>query len=121
MNTIIKIGATAAGLWVAIWLLGGLDFGGGLVDFLVVTLLIVGVNTFIRPIIKFLSFPVILVTLGLFALVINAIMLQFVVWLSDPDRLGLGFTSEGFFWWTFLGAIVIAIVKTVVENILGDD
>ena len=121
MNTIIKIGATAAGLWVAIWLLGGLDFEGELVDFLIVTLLIVGINTFIRPIIKFLSFPVILVTLGLFALIVNAAMLQLVVWLSSPDRFGLNFTSDGFFWSTFLGAIVIAIVKTVVENILGDD
>lgn len=120
MGTIIKVAATAAGLWVATWALGGLDFEGGFGGFLLVTLLIVGVNLVIRPVIKLLSFPVILLTLGLFTLIINALMLQIVVWLSEPERFGLGLSSDGFFWSTFLGAIIIAIVSTVVENILDD-
>lgn len=118
MNTIIKVAATAAGLWVATWILGGLDFEGGAGGFLLVTVLIVAVNLFVRPILKVLSFPVILLTLGLFTLVINALMLQLVVWLAEPERLGLGLISDGFFWSTFLGAIIIAIVGTVVENVL---
>lgn len=120
MNTIIKIGATAAGLYAATWLLGGLEFEGGFGGLLLVSLLIVAVNLFVRPIIKLLSFPVILITLGLFTLVINALMLQLVVWLSEPERFGLGLSSDGFFWSTFLGAIIIAVVRTVIENILED-
>ena len=120
MSTLIKIGATAAGLYAATWLLDGLEFEGGFGGLLLVSLLIVGVNLFVRPIIKLLSFPVILITLGLFTLVINALMLQIVVWLSEPERFGLGLSSDGFFWSTFLGAIIIAIVRTVIENFFDD-
>lgn len=120
MSTIIKIGATAAGLYAATWLLDGLEFEGGFGGLLLVSVLIVVVNLFVRPIIKLLSFPVILITLGLFTLVINALMLQIVVWLSEPERFGLGLSSDGFFWSTFLGAIIIAIVRTVIENVFDD-
>jgi putative membrane protein len=120
MSTIIKIGATAAGLYAATWLLDGLEFEGGFGGLLLVSVLIVVVNLFVRPIIKLLSFPVILITLGLFTLVINALMLQIVVWLSEPERFGLGLSSDGFFWSTFLGAIIIAIVRTVIENVVDD-
>lgn len=119
MNTIIKLGATAAGLWVATALLGGLSYEGGTGGFLLVTVLILAVNLFVRPIVKLLSFPVILVTLGLFTFVINALMLQLVVALSGP--LDLGLSSDGFFWSTFLGAILISVVRTVVEAIFLDD
>lgn len=120
MSTLIKIGATAAGLYAATWLLDGLEFEGGFGGLLLVSLLIVAVNLFVRPIITFLSLPVILITLGLFTLVINALLLQIVVWLSEPERFGLGLSSDGFFWSTFLGAIIIAIVRTVIENIFDD-
>ena len=120
MSTLIKIGATAAGLYAATWLLDGLEFEGGFGGLLLVSLLIVGVNLFVRPIIKLLSFPVILITLGLFTLVINALMLQIVVWLSEPERFGLGLSSDGFFWSTFLGAIIIAVVRTLIENVFDD-
>ena len=120
MSTLIKIGATAAGLYAATWLLDGLQFEGGFGGLLLVSLLIVAVNLFVRPIIKLFSFPVILITLGLFTLVINALMLQIVVWLSEPERFGLGLSSDGFFWSTFLGAIIIAIVRTLIENVFDD-
>lgn len=120
MSTIVKIGATAAGLYAATWLLDGLEFEGGFGGLLLVSVLIVVVNLFVRPIIKLLSFPVILITLGLFTLVINALMLQIVVWLSEPERFGLGLSSDGFFWSTFLGAIIIAIVRTLIENVFDD-
>ncbi len=120
MSTLIKIGATAAGLYAATWLLDGLEFEGGFGGLLLVSVLIVIVNLFVRPILKLLSFPVILITLGLFTLVINALMLQIVVWLSEPERFGLGLSSDGFFWSTFLGAIIIALVRTIIENIFDD-
>ena len=120
MSTLIKIGATAAGLYAATWLLDGLEFEGGFGGLLLVSLLIVAVNLIVRPIIKFLSFPVILITFGLFSLVINALMLQIVVWLSEPERFGLGLSSDGFFWSTFLGAIIIALVRTIIESVFDD-
>ena len=119
MRTIIKLGATAAGLWVATWLLDGLTYEGGAGGFALVTILVLAVNLFVRPVVKLLSLPVIILTLGLFTFIINALMLQLVVELSDP--LGLGLSSEGFFWSTFLGAIVLSVVRTVIEGVLLDD
>jgi putative membrane protein len=115
---LIKLLATAAALWVAVGIIGGLDFGGNVWGFLGVSVLIVLANMIVKPILNIFSLPLVILTLGLFLLITNALTLQFVVWLSAPDRLDLGLTSTGFFWATFLGAIVISIVRTVVDAIL---
>jgi len=44
-----------------------------------------------------------------------------VIWLSEPERLDLGITSTGFFWATFLGALVISIIRFVVERLIKVD
>ena len=66
------------------------------------------VNAFIRPVAKILTFPIVILTLGLFLLVINGFML----WLTSAlsDALGLGFRVEGFRA-AFLGALVVSIVS----------
>lgn len=121
MQRILGLAATAVGVWVAVRLIPGLEFDGSGWAFAAVAVLVALTNMFVRPILKVLSFPVVLLTLGLFLLVINAIVLQIVVWLSAPDRLDLGLTSTGFFWATFLGAIVISIVRGVIDAILIKD
>jgi putative membrane protein len=117
---ILGLLATAAGLWVATAIIPEFDFDGSLGEFLLVALLLGVANAFVKPILKVLSFPVILVTLGLFLLVINAAVLQLVVWLASPDRLDLGLTS-GNFGWTILAALVVSIVRAALEAFFKDD
>ncbi len=113
---VLKVGITGAAVWVAQEIVPGLDFDGSIWAFLGVALVFVVVNTIVKPIINIFSIPFILMTLGLFLLVTNAIVLQLVVWLSGT--LELGFTSEGFFWSTFLGAVVISLVRFILDKVL---
>lgn len=116
MKLLIKLAITAAALWVAVWLIPGLDFEGGVLGFILVAALVLVANAIVKPILSIFSFPLILLTLGLFLLVINALVLQLVVWLSS--QLDLGLTSTGFFWATFLGALVISLVRMILDAIL---
>jgi len=75
------------------------------------------VNSFVSPIIKFLSLPFIVITLGLFLLVINALMLLFVEWLVG--LFDVDFYVDGF-WNAVGGSIVITIVTWVVGLLFGD-
>jgi putative membrane protein len=70
------------------------------------------INATIRPLLKILTFPIIILTLGIFALVINGLMLLLISVMSDA--LGLGFHVDGFvaaFW----GALVVSIVSTLLS------
>lgn len=117
----LKIGVTAAAVWVAVKLVSGLEFEGTTLVFLTLATVIAVANAFVKPILKLFSLPIILLSLGLFLLVINAVVLQLVVWLAAPERLDLGFTSTGFFWATFLGAIVISLVRAVLDHFFIKD
>ncbi|MGH8945684.1 MAG: phage holin family protein [Acidimicrobiia bacterium] len=118
MKLIIRLAITAVALWVAVWLIPGLEFVGTPLGFIVVSALVLAGNAMVKPILNIFSLPLILITLGLFLLVTNALVLQLVVWLSSPDILDLGFTSTGFFWATFLGALVISVVRMILDAIL---
>lgn len=84
---------------------------------LFVALLLGIVNSFVSPIIKFLSLPFIIVTLGLMLLVINALMLFFVEWLAG--LFDIDFFVDGF-WNAIGGSIVITIVTWIVGFFIGD-
>ncbi|MDX1468909.1 MAG: phage holin family protein [Acidimicrobiia bacterium] len=116
MSLIIKIAITGAAVWVAQAIVPGLDFDGSIWAFLGVALIFIVVNAIVKPILNIFSIPFILLTFGLFLLVTNAIVLQLVIWLSGT--LDLGFTSEGFFWSTFLGALVISVVRFILDKVL---
>ena len=105
----------AAALWVAAWLVPGLDFQGTVVQLLVVAAVFGIVNSLVRPILTVLTCPLIVVTLGLFALVINALMLMLTGMLSE--RWGLGFTVMGF-WAGFWGGLVVGLVSVVLSLLL---
>lgn len=121
MKRVLGILVTALGIWVAVAIVPGLDFTGEWWQFLLLALILSVVNAVVKPVVKLLSLPVLLLTLGLFLLVINALMLSLTVWLADPARLDLGLTSDGFFWSTFLGALVISIVQSVVNLFIDAD
>lgn len=110
---------TAASLWVAVWLVDGFEFSGPWWQFLIVAAIMGLANAIVKPILRLFSLPLILLTLGLFLIVVNALVLWFVVWLSGAFDLGL--TSDGFFWETFLASIVVSVAGWIIGAVLPDD
>ena len=116
MARIIQILVNAAALWVAVQITD-MDWTGAEVwQFLLVAVIFSLVNTFIRPILRIITLPITAVTLGLFLIVINALMLLLTGWISD--QLDLGFMVNGIVP-ALLGAIVISIVSWVLSLIVG--
>lgn len=109
---IFRLLINAAALWVSKALVPGVTYTGGVLPFLGVALVFGVVNAIFRPFAWILTFPIILVTLGLFLLVINGLMLWLTSALSNV--LGLGFQVRGF-WAAFWGALVISIVSTALS------
>ncbi len=121
----IKIGVNGVALWVAALVIPGIHLGedadelsNRLLTILLVAVLFGVINAFVKPIATFFSFPIIIVTLGLFTLVVNAFMLEITSGLSHA--LGLDFDVEHFFWDSILGAIVISLVSLILNMILPD-
>lgn len=125
MRLLIWLVSNTLAVGVAAWLVPGIRFtgGGGLAEYWP-TLLGVGVilglvSSFVKPVIKVLSIPFIILTLGLFLWVINALMLELTAWLAK--QLDLGFRVGDFFWQALLGALVITIVNWAVSSVVDDD
>lgn len=120
MDRIVQLLINAAALYVAILLVDGLEFTFGSTEawlkFLVVALIFGLVNTIVRPILRILTLPITLITLGLFLIVINALMLLLTGAISD--QLGLGFEVDGFLA-ALLGSLVISIVGTILAMVIG--
>jgi putative membrane protein len=106
----------AAALWVAAALIPGLDFTGGPGRLLLVAAVFGVVNSTIRPLLTILTCPLIVVTLGLFTLVINALMLLLTGWLSESWN--LGFSVSGF-WAAFFGGLVVGLVSVILSLALS--
>jgi putative membrane protein len=117
MSFLVRLLVNAAALWVATRLVPGVSYTGGWLPLFAVALVFGFVNAFIRPVARLLAFPVILLTLGVFSLVINAFML----WLTSAlsAQLGLGFRVDGF-WSAFLGALVVSIVGTLLALMVNE-
>ncbi|MGH8914474.1 MAG: phage holin family protein [Acidimicrobiia bacterium] len=121
MNLLLRLAITALAVWVAVSIVPGLDFDGSAWALAGIAVLVALVNGVVKPILNLLSLPIVILTLGLFLLITNAIALQLVIWLASPDRLDLGLTSTGFFWATFLGALVISVVRFAADKLLRVD
>lgn len=105
--------ATAAALWVAAKFVPGIVYNGSTVWALLGVAVVFGVvNTMVGPIVKLFSLPLIVLSLGLFALVINAAMLMLTSWISG--RLGLHFYVADFTA-AFLGSLVISFVSAIIK------
>jgi putative membrane protein len=103
-------------LFVAVQFVHGILFQGPWWSLVLVALVFGLVNALIKPIVKLLSCPLIIVTLGLFTLVINAVMLGLTSWLST--RFGLRFEVHGF-WAAFWGALVVSVVSFLLTMLIG--
>jgi putative membrane protein len=84
------------------------------VDLLVATLLLGLLNTFLRPLLMLLSLPLLIVTLGLFTVVINALLLLLVSGLMGHDR----FHVDGF-GWALLAAVIISVISILLNSLTG--
>jgi putative membrane protein len=116
MLFILRLLINAAALWVAIQLVDGIEHRGSWWSLLFVALVFGMLNASIRPLLKLLSLPIIILTLGLFIFVINALMLLLTGWLSGV--LQLGFYVRGF-WDAFLGGLVVSIVSLLLSMFMG--
>jgi putative membrane protein len=121
-NFLIKTLANAAALAVAAWLVSGIDLTGADTGEKTVTLVIVAlifgvVNSVVKPLLKLISMPLLFLTLGLFTLVINALMLMLTSWVSE--QLDVNFQVDGF-GTAFLGALIISIVAWALHMVLPD-
>jgi putative membrane protein len=120
VDRVIQVLINAAALYVAQLLVDGIEFDfsqeGAWWQFLLVALIFGLVNTFLKPILRILTLPITMVTLGLFLIVINALLLMLVGWAST--ELALGFTVDGFIP-AILGSIIISIVGFLLSMVIG--
>lgn len=119
MNFVIRVAITTFAVWVAVAVVGGLEFDGSFWNLALIGLILGIINASIKPILKVLSIPFIVLTLGLFLLVINWAMFAFVVWLSGPEQADLGLTSSGFLA-TLFGAVLVSLVSWAASAALVD-
>lgn len=126
---LLRIVVNALALWVAAWLLPGMDItassgpltGNPTAD-LIIAYLFIGfifgvVNALVRPVVKLLWLPLTILTLGLFTVIINAAMLMLTSWLSSHTPIHLEITD--FFWQAILAALIISLVSTVLSAVTG--
>ncbi len=114
MQLLIKFLITAASLWLAAWIVPGIELSDQIGTILWVALIFGIINMFIKPVVKLLTLPMLLITLGLFAFVINALLLWLTAWLTD------GLSVDGF-WSALLGSLVISIAGFVTERVVPDN
>jgi putative membrane protein len=108
----------AIALYVAVQFVAGINFEGSWTGLLWLALIIGLLNALVRPVLKLLTFPLIILTLGLFTVVINTIVLMLTSSIGQAFNLGL--TVDGF-WSALLGSIVISLVSVVLSLILRDE
>ena len=108
----------AIALFLAVYLVPGVNLQGGWVSIIWLALIFGLVNAFLRPLLKLLTCPLIILTLGLFTLLINT----FLFWLTSQvgQAFGIGFTIDGF-WPAFLGGLVVTVVSVILSLILKDE
>ena len=117
MKFLMRILITAVALWAATRLVSGITYHGNWLGLAGVALVFGLLNSIVRPILSFLAFPLLIVTLGLFTFVLNAVMLKLTSALSSS--LGIDFHVAGF-WAAFWGAIVVGIVSFLLSIFLPD-
>jgi putative membrane protein len=120
MDRVLQILVNAAALYVAVLIVPGLDLNQANDDwwwkFLLVAVVFSLVNSYVRPVLRILTFPISIATLGLFLLVINALMLLLTGAISGELQLGLRVDD---FWAALLGSIVISIVGAILSMVVG--
>lgn len=113
---VLRIMINALSIAVAVKIVDGLTFTGEWWKMIIIGAVFGIINTLIKPLVTLFAFPLIILTLGLFTLIVNALMLLITVKLSDP--LNLGIQMNGF-WSAFWGAVMISIVSIILSWLTG--
>ena len=121
MKMLIRWAISALSLFSAAWFVPGIhvDDGRGWVVYAVMAVILGLANALIRPFLKLLTCPLIMLTLGLFTLVINALTLLIASSVAN-NFLQVGFYVDGF-WPAFWGAIIVSIVSIVLNAFVHDE
>jgi putative membrane protein len=121
----IKVLVNGVALWVAAHVVKGIHLAANttstssqLVTIFWVAIIFGVLNALIKPVMTILSLPVIILTLGLFALIVNAAMLELTSWAAGQFK--LGFHVDQFFWDAVFGAIIITVVSMILNLVLPD-
>ncbi|MDG4773927.1 MULTISPECIES: phage holin family protein [Micromonosporaceae] len=122
MGFLIRLAVNAVALWITTLIVPGIDVTGDTATNNALTLVIVAlifglVNAVLKPVIKVVGCVFYLLTLGLFALVVNALLFLLTDWLAQ--QLDLPFAIDGF-WPAFWGAIVMAVVGWLISLVIPD-
>lgn len=118
MAFLLRVIINAVAIWLATRILGGLDVVGGddtlvtVLVFLVVALVFGVVNAVVKPIVKAVSLPLYILTLGLFTIIVNALMLMLTGWLSEQTEYGLRIDNFGT---AVLGGLIISVVSLLLS------
>jgi putative membrane protein len=122
LRLIVRLLASAVALAVAAGLVDGISVGPGTDRERALTLLGVAiifglVNAIVRPILRLLTLPLVVLTLGLFLLVLNALMLLLTEWIAE--QFDLAFQVDGF-WSALLGGLIVTVVSFLINIVLPD-
>lgn len=117
MRFLVRLVLTALALWLATWIVGGIHLYGDstpakFLSLVVVAVIFTLVNTFVKPVIMAVGCALYVLTLGLFGLVVNALMFWLTGWVSE--KLSLGFFVDGF-WPAFWGAIIVSLAMWLMD------
>jgi putative membrane protein len=114
----IRWAINAVALYVAVLIVPGIIFDGEWIGVLWLALIIGLLNALVRPLLKFLTCPLIILTLGLFTIIINTVILMLTNSIGQAFNLGL---SVDGFWPALLGSLVISIVSVIMSTIFRDE
>lgn len=124
MRFLVQLLVNGAAIWFCAWLLDGIELapssstGSMLLELAVVAAVFTLVNMFVRPVVALLSLPFYILTLGLFFLVVNALMLMLTGWITSFT--GFGLQVDGF-WNALVGGLIIAIATWVLQLLVPGD
>jgi putative membrane protein len=113
VRLLVRWAVLAVAFMITAWLLPGFDVSGGFGTYLWVALLFGVVNAIVGTLLRILTLPLMLLTLGLFSIVVNAILLEIVDAITD------NLTIDAFFWDSIAAAVILAVVSVLLEFLLA--
>lgn len=123
MGFILRVLVNALAIWLTslfidehFEIVGSDSSGGKIVVILAVALLYSLVNAIVKPVVQVLSIPLYILTLGLFTLVVNALMLMLTAWITEQTDWGI--RIEGGFWWAVLAALLISVLNWLISAVV---
>ena len=122
MSFVLRVLINGVAIWFATLVLSGLTIVGAdstleQVGIILLIALVFGiVNAIVKPIVAFLSIPLYILTLGLFSLVVNALMLMLTAWITEQTDWGIRII--GGFWWALLAALIIGVINFAVSAVV---